>query len=170
MTAQTPPPNPALEGFSTPGVPQGNAPTSTAVRGEGASTRRVIIMSVTLVVAIVVGTLVGWPIFAARGEDTSQGSADIAAYDAEVLCNYSAASAKKADGKDFDMQEPHIWRLHAVAGLARTVGLSEPTVPALEEAGKGLISATARFGPEARADFVEHLETIHTYCAARADR
>lgn len=126
MTAQNPPPGSVPPFRQTPEAPAGGPPGYGQPAPASSGNKTALLMILALVVGLLAGGLIAWPIFSSSDEEVAAG------YDVRVL----AAAADRAD----------------------------PTMDALDEAGRGLMSAVSRVDLELMD---ESLNDIQDVCNAR---
>ena len=96
-------------------------------------------------IGLVVGLVVG--VFA--GSFFATGSADLSADgDVSTTCEYAAALNEDFDPEQIGLEDPTLWRLQAVAGLAQAAPLSDPSYQELGDQGKELMASIAELDVE----------------------
>ena len=96
-------------------------------------------------IGVAVGLVVG--VFA--GSFFTGGSADLsAAGDVSTTCEYAGALNEDFDPEQIGLQDPTLWRLQAVAGLAQAAPLSDPSYQELGDQGKELMASVAELDVE----------------------
>lgn len=97
--------------------------------------------AIGLVAGLVLGVLAG-----ALFSGSSSGIG--ASSDVSTACRYVAALSEDFDPETIGVQDPTMWRLQAVAGLAQAAALADPDYQAFGEQGMDLYAAASRVDVE----------------------
>ena len=146
MMSATPPenhggPSPDGNDQSLAGPPSHQHPVPEQTRRPAGRSAWVLAGAIGVVVGLVVGVFVG-SFFA-------DGSAELSADgDVSTTCEYAAALNEDFDPEQIGLQDPTLWRLQAVAGLAQAAPLSDPAYQELGDQGKELMASIAELDVE----------------------